>query len=170
MSWEAFMPDATIRIKLGHLEIDYQGDEAFLKSDLIKTVKELVELQKDFPSRDSGGDPNGDAKVQAVSAGKFNHSTSTMATLLGAQSGPDLIVAAAAHLQFSGGKSQYARTELIAAMRSAPSHFKKTYLNNLSKYLGTLTKSDDLRLVGDDTYALSAKKASEIQGKLAQAN
>jgi hypothetical protein len=163
------MPDATIRIKLGVLEIEYQGDSEFLKSDLIKTVKELLEVQKDLPTADSDGEPSGEAKSNAAPGGKFSHSTSTMATLLSADSGPDLIVAAAAHLQFSGGKSQYTRGELLAAMRSAPSHYKKTYNNNLSGYLSNLVKSDDLRLVGEDTYALSAKKAADIEAKLAQA-
>jgi ABC-type Zn2+ transport system substrate-binding protein/surface adhesin len=160
------MADASIRIRLGQLEIDYEGDAAFLKADLIKTVKELIELQKDATAEDAEGESGG-AKPERGK--KFDHSTSTMATVLRAKSGSDLIVAAAAHLHFANSKSKYTRTDLHRAMREAHAHYKKTYANNLSKYLTNLTKSDELRLVGSDTYALSAKKVAEIEAKLAEA-
>jgi len=43
------MADATIRIKLGQLEVEYQGEASFLKKDLLETVKELLALQKQHP-------------------------------------------------------------------------------------------------------------------------
>ena len=44
------MADATIRIKLGQIEFDYQGDASFLKKDLLDTVKKLLELQERHPA------------------------------------------------------------------------------------------------------------------------
>jgi hypothetical protein len=89
---------------------------------------------------------------------QFSHSTDTIATVIGAKSGPDLIVAAAAHLHFAQGKQKFSRQELTTEMRSAPAHFKETFVNNLSSYLTGLTKADRLRLVGGHTYALSNKE------------
>jgi hypothetical protein len=54
-------------------------------------------------------------------------------------------------------------------MRTAPAHFKETFVNNLSKYLTGLTKADRLRLVAADTYALSSKERQDLETKLAEA-
>lgn len=100
---------------------------------------------------------------------EFDHSTDTIATLIGAKSGPDLIIAAAAHLHFTQGKQKFTRQDLTTEMRSAPAHFKETFVNNLSTYLTGLTKADRLRLVGAQTYALSNKERQSLETKLADA-
>lgn len=99
----------------------------------------------------------------------LDYSTDTVATLIKAKSGPDLIIAAAAHLHFAQGKHKFTRQELTTEMRSAPAHFKETFVNNLSTYLTGLTKADRLRLVGSHTYALSSKERHELEAKLANA-
>jgi hypothetical protein len=96
-------------------------------------------------------------------------STDTIATVLGAKSGPDLIIAAAANLHFVQGKQKFSRQQLTVEMRTAPAHFKETFVNNLSKYLTGLTKSDRLRLVASDTYAISSKERQELEAKLISA-
>lgn len=117
----------------------------------------------------------GPAKPTFAQAGKSTHgstldlSTDTIATVLGAQSGPDIIIAAAAHLHFVQGKQRFSRQELTAEMRTAPAHFKETFVNNLSKYLMGLTKGDRLRLVASDTYAISSKERQALESKLADA-
>jgi hypothetical protein len=100
---------------------------------------------------------------------QFDHSTNTIATLLDSRSGPDLIIAAAAHLHFAKGAAKFTRQELAAEMRTAPGHFKETFINNLSKYLTGHTKADRLRLVGKDTYALSNRERQDVEAKLANA-
>jgi hypothetical protein len=100
---------------------------------------------------------------------QLDHSTDTIATLIGVKSGSDLILAAAAHLHFVQGKQKFTRQELTTEMRSAPAHFKETFLNNLTTYLTALTKADRLRLVGTHTYALSNKERQDLEAKLAAA-
>lgn len=102
-------------------------------------------------------------------AANFDLSTDTIATVLGSKSGTDLIMAAASHLHFVQGKQRFTRQELVAEMRTAPAHFKESYVNNLSKYLTSLTKGDRLRLVANDTYALSSKERQDIEAKLTAA-
>lgn len=97
------------------------------------------------------------------------YSTDTIATLIGAASGPELIIAAAAHLLFSQGKNTFTRRELTAEMRNSPSRFKHTFINNLSAYLAGLAKADRLRMSGPDTYALSNRERQALQAKLAAA-
>lgn len=56
-------------------------------------------------------------------------------------------------------------------MKTAPGHFKDTYVNNMTSYLNGLKGSKDrLRLVGTDTFALSNKEKQSLEVKLAQAN
>lgn len=99
----------------------------------------------------------------------FDLSTDTIATVLGANSGPEVAIAAAANLHFSQGKQRFSRQDLITEMRTAPAHFKETFVNNFTKYLAGLTKADRLRLVGQGTYALSSKERQELETKLKDA-
>lgn len=96
-------------------------------------------------------------------------STDTIATVIAAKSGPDLIIAAAAHLHFVEKKLKFGRQDLIEQMRSAPGHFKETFVNNLSSYLTGLTRADRLRLVATGTYALSVTERQNLEAKLANA-
>jgi hypothetical protein len=166
------MADASIRIKLGQIEVEYQGDESFLKTDLLEILKKLLELQKQYPAappssshakgEDAGGGGAGD--------GKFDHSTDTIANALGAKTGPDLVMAAAAHLHFVKGKPKFTRAEIVAEMRTATGHFKESYFANLTQSLNSLKSSskDSLRLVSNDTYALSNKERQALEAKLAE--
>jgi hypothetical protein len=109
------------------------------------------------------------SEQKPAGVGAWNLSTDTIATIIGATSGPDLIIAAAAHLHFALGKTTFSRHELTSQMRSAPSHFKSTFVNNLSAYLTGLTRADRLRLSGHDVYALSNKERQDLEAKLAAA-
>jgi len=101
--------------------------------------------------------------------GAVNVTTDTIANITNAESGADLILAAAAQIHFGQGKQKFTRQELITEMRTAPGHFKETFVNNMSKYLVGLTKADRLRLVGQNTYALSNKERQAMETALANA-
>jgi len=91
--------EATIRIKLGQIEIDYQGDASFLKRDLLDTVKELLELQKQHPAASASSKAKDDGGADIGEIAQFDHSTDTIANILGAKRGPDLVMAAARGLR-----------------------------------------------------------------------
>ena len=109
------------------------------------------------------------SQVGGAEQGTIDFSTDTIATVVGAKSGPDLIIAAAAHCHFVLKKQKFTRQELIEQMRTAPGHFKETFVNNMSSYLTGLTKADRLRLVATGTYALSVKERQSLEAKLANA-
>jgi hypothetical protein len=141
-----------------------------LKKDLLDTVKELLELQKQYPIVARGARSKGESEeaLDAGSGGTFEHSTETIANLLDAKTGSDLIIAAAAHLHFVKGKRKFTKREIIAEMRTATGHYKKSYHGNLTASLNTLKKQDQLRPFGNDTYSLSTKKAQELEAQLAE--
>jgi hypothetical protein len=159
--------DASIRIKLGHLEVEYQGDASFLRKDLLETVKELLELQKqnrivEQTLSEAGGHAGG--------GGKFDYSTDTIANILGAKKGPDLMIAAAAHLHFVKGKERFTRKEITVEMRTASGHWKNSYVANMTTNLNGLKSKDRLRQISQGTYALSNKERQALGAKLAQAS
>ena len=164
--------EATIRIKLGQIEVEYKGDASFLKKDLLETVKQLNELQKEHPaaaqSRDDAGSIRDASSRPSGAARKLEHSTDTIATILDAKSGPDLVFAAAAHLHFVKGKDKFTRAEILAEMRTATGHFKETFNNNLTKSLTRLTGTERLRLVATDTYALPKGERQSLEAALAE--
>ncbi len=149
----------------------------------LEAMGKVVEAIKDLPDEEKKRVLNWAAQKFAVVAKgssfevprlqsgdqSFDLSTDTIATILGANSGPEVAIAAAANLHFSQGKQRFSRHELIAEMRTAPAHFKETFVNNFTKYLSTLTKADRLRLVAQGTYALSSKERQQLESKLKDA-
>jgi hypothetical protein len=164
------MADAVIRIKFGELEVEYQGDAAFLEKDLLATIKDLLKLQKEYPIARRASLPkgNGDATRGDPASGAFDHSTHTIANLLNAKTGPELAMAAAAHLHFVKGKPKFKRREIVDEMRTATGRYKKSFHSNMTPYLNQLTKGDRLRSVGSDTYSLSNEEARTLEAKLAE--
>lgn len=127
--------------------------------------KLAIGIAQPKPILSAGAQHSGTQPLQ----GSLNITTDTIANITNAQSGTDLIMAAAAQLHLSQGKPKFTRQELVNEMRTAPGHFKETFINNLSKYLVGLTKADRLRLVGQNTYALSNKERQVMEAAIANA-
>ena len=123
-------------------------------------------LSVDLPVGQNKGPKPGQSET---TGGDLKYSTDTIANITGVRSGRDLIIAAAAHLHFSQGKQTFTRHDLAAQMRSAPSHFRSTFINNLTTYLTGLTRADRLRSTGSDTYALSNRERQALEAKLSAA-
>lgn len=162
MLWGLAMADARIRVKLGHIEVEYEGDASFLENELLATVGELLELQKKHPMitlpiREAPTPP------PKGSANSFDHTTDTVATLTNANTGPELVIAAVGRLTLVQQQPSSTRKQIFEEMRSATSHYKRSYQNNLSGYLSGLTSKGRLRLVGKDTYALSKKEREKLE-------
>lgn len=158
--------EAKIKIKVGEIEIEYEGDASFLKNDLLSIFKELSNANEHVavtpkPAREKAHDSHGGKSV-----GK--HSAVTIATLLKAKTGPDLVTVAAAYLHFSQGKSEFTRAEILAAMRTATGYWQKNFAANLSTSLEGLTKADKLRVVKEGTYSLPADEMKRIEVVLAK--
>lgn len=156
-----------IRIKMGPIEVEYEGSEEFLKKELPDLLAAVSKLYHESGGNVAAGDES--ARTDAQNNGKATPATGTTATIsarLAVKSGPELILAAAARLTFGLSKDSFSRKELLAEIQTAKQYYKKSYSANLSTYLGQLVKSD-LREVSKDQYALSAKKADELRKNLA---
>jgi len=145
---------------MGSIEVECEGSEEFLKkelADLLATVSRL--------HRETGSEPE-DAVGSDGNSGVVG-TTATVAGKLGAKSGNDLVIAAAAHLTFVADKAEFSRDELRAEVQGASGYFRDSYNKNLTNYLGSRVKAGQLVESKKGRYALSAKEKSSLQRKLA---
>jgi hypothetical protein len=168
------MTTSKIRIKLGSIEVDYEGSESFLKEELPSLLAAVSDLYQrsshsvqDEPSApELGGLPIGD-NGRSEERARIEMTTGSIAAKLNVKSGPDLILAAAARLCIVDDLAKFSRKQLIEQMRSATAYFKPTYVNNLSSSLNTLLKDGRLNEPSKDTFALTANCEKDLRNKLA---
>lgn len=159
-----------LRIRIGEVEIDYEGTEEFLKQELPQLLKTAMELHKAAgPQKqgNSGGKENTEDKKKT--AGDVpSLTTASIAAKLISTSGTDLLTAAAAHLALVAKKEPFSRQDLLTAMQSATSYYKSSYSGNLSKYIKmALQKDGGLSETGKNAYALTASARSTLEKQLA---
>jgi molybdopterin-binding protein len=144
-----------IRIRLGQVEIDYEGDAAFLDSKLMEMVKALQELlatQTDQPAPHQHG---GHGHGSKSGSGGLRMSTKTIAMKLGAKKGADIARAAVAHLALVKGKETFTRAEIHEEMKAATGIYKASMFSNLSSILTSLISDNTLIDTGSEVYALT---------------
>lgn|SRR5262249_30777848 len=157
-----------IRIRMGEIEVEYEGTEDFLKKelpDLLSAVSELYRKKADVQN-EADGPANGSRKGStAATAG----TTATIAGRLRAKvgNGRDLMIAAAARLSLVNGNETFTRKELLAEARSASAYYRDTINNNLSTTLARLVRAGDFNEVSPGNYSLSANKREELETALA---
>ena len=157
--------ESKIKIKLGPVEVEYEGSEAFLKKELPELIKTIITLSK---SSDINIDDTGEEiEVKKGHGKQVQLSTASIAAKLSAKSGPDLILAAAAHLTLSKQTEVFTRKQLLTEMKSAVGYFKTTHRNNLSKYIKSLLK-DKLNEPSSGHFSLTAKARKELEARLAR--
>lgn len=155
-----------LRIRIGEVEIDYEGTEEFLKQELPELLKTAMELHKAY----GVGDKNGSGGSAGGGKGRGNIpilTTASIAAKRNATTGPDLIIAAAAHLTLVVRKDTFTRQELLSEMQSASGYYKASYSKNLSKYLNSVLADQALTETAKNVYALSAKLRAELEMSLA---
>lgn len=164
---------ARVQVKIGGLEIDCQGSEIFLKEGMPNLVNQLIDtclkhkdaIQKIAPVPPPPPLQNSQSPLSNQS--ELDLSTETIAARLGAASGSDLAIAAAAHLVLVDQQSKFTRKELLDEMQTATSYYKKTFSDNFSSYLKTLVTKGRINGLSKGSYALTAKELEDLKVKLA---
>lgn len=169
---------AKIKLKVGSIELEYEGDPEFLTGGieaLLVTMGGLVGKVPDDPppapepasqvplangAENGGGAP--------ATSGAFTFSTNTIAANLDAKTGSDLVICAMAHLELVQGKTSSGRAEILAEMKNAKQYYKQTMSNNLSKSFSTLLTAKRINEGAKDTYALTAAERKQIEAKVAE--
>lgn len=172
------MVTSKIKIKLGAIEVEYEGSESFLKDELPSLLTAVSDLYQQPhmgaaqpaagsaaahpPARDGSPQINGHGRNAAIQ-GTTNH----IATRLQVRSGPELVIAAAARLGIVEGASLFSRQRLIDEMKTASGLYKASYSKNLTRILRQLVKEQKLNEPSAENYALTPQCSSELEARLA---
>ena len=160
-----------IKIKVGAIEVEYEGEEKFIKDELPGLIKAVAALHAktgavspEAATTEETGSPTGTGGKAGVN--KALLTTSTIAGKLSSKTGPGLVMAASAHLGLVKNKTQFTRSEISAEMKSATAFYNKNYGKNLTNILKTLVGSNQLNEIGTDTYALPEGEVSKMRTSL----
>ena len=159
--------DSRIRLKMGDIEIEYEGSEDFVKSELLSLVSQVASLYRESGLGAASMEASATGERDSTAEPRISLTTGAIASKLGVKTGSDLAIAAAAHLTLVKGVSPFTRDQLRDEMKTAKSHYRKSYSGNLSRYLETLLRADVLVESAEDTYALTAHKKRDLEGTLA---
>ena len=162
------MTTSKIKIKLGAIEIEYEGSETFLKEELPQLLSAISDLYT--KSRPALTEAEGAANsVQCRPAGerpRLEATTGSLAAKLSVKSGPDLVMAAAARLTFVLETNTFPRQKIIDEMKSASAYYKSTYLKNLTASLNNLVKDGKLNEPSQGNYALTATSLQDLEQRV----
>ena len=158
--------DHKIRIKIGSIEIEYEGTENYLKNDLPELIDKLVSLNlPNVNEKESTTDSASKIDDKTTNAA-IQFSSNTISAKLGVKSGTDLIIAACAHLTFVQNKETFQRKDILTEMQTANNYYKNSYSANLTPYLKSLVNTHKLIERTKDTYALNATEKNRIKSVL----
>jgi hypothetical protein len=157
-----------LRIRIGEVEVEYEGPEEFLKKDLPQLLRTAIELHGIDDGADAETKPKKKTHASHAGGAMPSLTTGSIASKLDVKVGSDLLKAAAAHMTFVAKKETFSRQELLAEMQKAKSYYKTSYSGNLSKYFkAALAKDGFLTETSTNAYALKAAARTDLERKLA---
>ncbi len=165
------MAESKIRIKVGSMELEYEGDPAFLDGGIEKLFVTMADLAGkvpdeparsfEMPSEKSGSDKS------SLGNTDLSFSTNTIAAHLNSSSGPDLVICAIAQLELVQDKASSTRSEILTEMKNATTYYKETYSKNLTTSFETLLRNKRINQIVKGTYSLSANERKDLEAKVA---
>lgn len=156
-----------IKIKMGAIEIEYEGAEQFLKDELPELLSAVSDLYKASAPSIEVNKPIVNADASSGKNTEVVGTTSTLAAKLGGGSGPELALTASARLTFVLEKEKFTRKEIMAEMQSASAYYNPNFSKNFTAILNGLVKDKKLMEPAKDTYSLSADSRKSIGAQLA---
>lgn len=173
---------ARIQVKIGSLEIDYEGNSSFLDEgleQLLETMATMVEL---FPKsevvsnlRTSSLHATVDNVIgedaQTTSNMVLNNAdftTGMLASHSNAQSAPDLALCAMAYLELKLGQKPNSSKSILTEMKTATAIFKSQMSKNNSANLKSLAKSTRINETGVGKFSLAQKELDRFEGIIAE--
>ena len=160
------MSESKIQVKVGIVEFSGEGNQDWLAKQLDKILDKVPELLRIEVGSPILPKPNvKGAKIDEGQGQNLTLSVLNIAGKLGAKTGVELAIAAAAYLHFVLGKATFSRDEITSNMKSATGVFKQTFIKNLTPTLSRVEKAGDFLKSGSN-YSLSANKVAELNAIL----
>lgn len=164
---------ARIKLKVGSMELEYEGDPSFLTGGIEALLVTMGGLASKMPEELAPStSPIQTQIVQGstplATSTTFALSTNTIAARFEAKTGPELVICAMAQLELVQSKASSTRAEILAEMKSATSYYNDGFSSNLTKTLSNLTKSKRINQITKNIYALSATERKHVEVKVAE--
>jgi hypothetical protein len=160
-----------LRIRLGQLEVEYEGSEDFLKQELpllLKTVSDLFESSSHSAKQVADEtDRNNKLTTPTTQQDAIDLSTGSIAAKRSCKTGGELLLASAGKLTIVDRLASFSREELLREMQTASTYYKGSYSGNLTNYLKRAVKDGKLLERSSGSYALAAPVKSEMEKQLA---
>lgn len=142
-----------MRVKFGSVEIECEGEETFVKSQILFMVEKFSKM--DIPETATSID-----SVKKI--GGSSVSVATIAQKLNETDGSGILFASCIYLTNSG-KTSFSRDEIINSAKTATTFYKNSIFKNMSAYLKTLCKAGKLNDVGSGNYSLGDKGVAALK-------
>ena len=166
--------DTKISVKVGTIEVEYEGEASFLThglNDLLLNLSNILAATPQFITKSQLENTNEiiiDQKAHETRSNNFPQmSTSNIAARLPAKSAKDLVLCAMANLQLVKKQEKQKRQYILTEMQTATSYYKQTMAKNLTRTLDSLLKSKEINEIGKDEYSLSAATVKKFEVILA---
>lgn len=147
-----------IKVVLGALQLEYEGDQDFIENRLIAYISEVSKLAV-HQSAHAVATPHSNDSPQNNEGAV---STNTIAQAISAKTGADLVLAAMARILIGKGRPSASRQEILDEMKEATTYYRDSYASNLSAYLDTLVRNKRANLVSRGFYALTAGERDNL--------
>lgn len=130
--------NAKIRIKVGPIEIDYEGSPDFLDNGierLLEAMCNLAHLNAGSPEFQVNEKSEQKTTAVAIKSSKteitLGVSTGTIAARFKAKTAQDLVLCAMAQLTIVKRKEKLERSDILSEMRTATAYYNKNMQKNL---------------------------------------
>ncbi|MBC7752574.1 MAG: hypothetical protein H7Z73_12845 [Candidatus Saccharibacteria bacterium] len=160
------MTTSKIKIKLGAIEIEYEGSETFLKEELpqlLTAVSDLYAKSHTTFVSDLNSTSIAEQSGNINQIENFEATLTTIAAKLNVKSGPELVLASVARRTFCLAEERVTRENIIIEMKLAPSYYNQSYTGNLTPTLLRLVKSGKLKEPSQNVYTLTADTRRELE-------
>jgi hypothetical protein len=162
-----------LKIKMGHIEFEYEGDAPYDTESVKDLFTHLETLMGAAPPGAFDAPPppppsNGADPDNSASSDFGNLAPSSVAARLDAKTGTEVAIAAAAHLQICLGQDTFNRRDLLKTMQAKTGYYKASMGSNLIATLKSLVKAKRINSLTGDQMSLSAGEIASLRAKLAQ--
>jgi hypothetical protein len=159
-----------LRIKLGLIELDYEGDVSFSIENIETLLNTMQIIGMQVPSEHTPKHVKTNVQSEDSQENKGKpgtYSTNTIAAHLEAKTAPELVICAMTQIEILRGNSSSQRSAIAEEMKTATTYYNSNMLSNLSATLSNLVKGKRINEVAKDTYALNANERAKVEAKIA---
>jgi len=159
--------DSKIRIKMGQIEVEFEGTEEFLKTDLFTLLERIAELYNKKKQSSEEIPPAEESDSNGESNKLSNVSITTIASKLKVKSGKELIIAACAYFTFVAGLHEFSRLQILNEMQNAKNYYRKNFSKNLTRYIQQLLTEGVINETASKKYSLRAPYKQKLEKEFA---